>query len=458
MTELIFATAYDLANVIRQRRVSAVEALEMHLAHIARHNPAVNAIVTLDEAGARGRAQEADQALARGEIWGPLHGVPVTLKDSHSTAGLRTTVGFPALADYVPGEDGGVASRLKASGAVLMGKTNVPMLLGDIQTDNPIFGRTHNPWNLERGVGGSSGGSAAAVAAGMTPLDIGSDLGGSIRTPAHFCGVFGLKPTEHRISHVGHIPDLPDTLRATRIMSVMGPLARSVEDLALAFQVLAGEDGRDTDVPPFLVREVSRPALNELRIAWAPTFPDVPVVASDIRQALEQLAAELARLGCQIEECLPEVSFDEQREVFMRLVDCIRVFAPETEAKPPVTLAEYFTLLSRRDMLIRIWGEFFAQWDVLLCPGGMTAAFPHCVTGTPLLVNGKPVDYWWSPRYADPFNLIGHPVVAIPMARDRDGLPIGVQLVGRRWGDEELLAIAEVISEVAGGFQRPPGY
>ena len=193
MAEVIFSSLTRLAGAIRAGQISAAEVLEAHLAQIAAHNPTLNAVVTLDIEQARKQAREADQALARGEIWGPLHGVPFTLKDAHATAGMRTTTGFPPLADYVPQEDSPVAARLKAAGGNLMGKTNVHMMLADpAQSINPIFGRTNNPWNIARTPSGSSGGAAATLAAGMTPFEIGTDLSGSIRIPAHFCGVFGL--------------------------------------------------------------------------------------------------------------------------------------------------------------------------------------------------------------------------------------------------------------------------
>ena len=208
---IAFSSATDLAAAVRARHVSATEVLEAHLAQIQRYNSALNAVVTMDADGAHERAREADSALARGEVWGPLHGVPFTLKDAHTTAGMRTTVGFPPL-DHVPHEDSTVTARLKAAGAILIGKTNVAMMLADpAQTKNPIFGRTINPWNIARTPGGSSGGAAAALASGMTPFEIGTDLAGSIRIPAHFCGVFGLKPTENRVSLAGLIPDRKST-------------------------------------------------------------------------------------------------------------------------------------------------------------------------------------------------------------------------------------------------------
>src|SRR5437764_5132748 len=294
MKDIVFSNTTQLAAAIRAGHVSATEVLEAHLAQIATHNPALNAIVTMDAGQARKRAHEADESLARGEVWGPLHGVPFTLKDAHATAGMRTTTGFPPLADYVPQEDSTVTARLKAAGGILIGKTNVAMMLADYQSNNPIFGRTNNPWNIERTPGGSSGGAAAALAAGMTSFDIGTDLSSSIRIPAHFCGVFGLKPTEQRVPLTGLIPGLPGP-RPVRIMSCIGPMARTVGDLALLYSIIAGPDGRDTEVQPVPVDEVPQLALKHLRIALAPTLPGFSVEA-DIRDAVEALAQQLQPL------------------------------------------------------------------------------------------------------------------------------------------------------------------
>jgi amidase len=459
MKDIIFSTATELASAIRKKQISAMEVLDAHLAHIAKHNPALNAIVTLDAEGARQRAQAADAALARGETWGPLHGVPLTLKDGHSVEGMRTTAGFEPLAGYIPPKDGTVAARLKSAGAIILGKTNVPVLLADVQTNNPIFGRSNNPWNLNRTPGGSSGGAAAAVAAGLVPLEIGSDLSGSIRVPAHFCGVYGLKPTEHRVSLAGHIPGLPGSPRGVRIMAVIGPLARDIDDLELAFRIIAGPDGRDTDVPPVSLKPEDPPPLQELRIAWTPTFPDVSTTAEDIRKAIEELATELASQGSRVEQRLPEVDFAQQSEVFGKLVNAvITVFQPQPEGAKPLFLADYLKALDQRDSFIRAWERFFDNWDVFLCPVAMTTAFEHCPTGTPLEVDGEQVRYWALTHYCFPFNLTGHPAIVLPLTQDRNGLPIGVQIVGRRWGDERLLAMAKTLSQVTGGYQRPPGY
>ncbi|HEX8230771.1 MAG TPA: amidase [Chloroflexia bacterium] len=453
MQDLTSLTATQLALAIREGRASSVEVLEAYLTRIAARNPALNAIVTLDEEGARRRAAESDAALARGELWGPLHGVPMTLKDGHSTAGMRTTSGYPPLADYVPAEDGIVAARLKEAGATIIGKTNVSPRLRDIQSYNDIFDRTNNPYNLERTPGGSSGGAAAALAARMTPLEIGSDLAGSIRIPAHFCGVYGLKPTEYRVSMHGHIPDLPGVVRSHRNMWSIGPLARSVEDLKLAFRIIAGPDGRDHSVPPIPLREVPHLLPGELRIAWAPTFPGVPV-AGAIREALHNVAAELERAGSQVEEKLPSVDFGEiarTRTVLSEVMDYDE--APDEEVP---SVPELYTALHRRDAIISTWEEFFGEWDALLCPVCMVTAFPHCPTNTPLEVEGETVNYWRAIGHTAPFNFTGHPVVVVPIGRDANGLPIGIQVVGKRWDEERLLGIARVLEAMFPYESLPP--
>ncbi len=455
--DLVFSSTTQLAAAIRAGRVSAIEVLEAHLAQIDRHNPALNAIITLDAEQARERAREADEALARGKAWGPLHGVPFTLKDAHSTAGMRTTTGFPPL-DHVPHEDSTVTARLKAAGGIPMGKTNVAEMLADpAQSNNSIFGRTHNPWNVERTPGGSSGGAAASVASGMTPFEIGTDLSGSIRIPAHFCGVFGLKPTEHRVSLDGLIPGLPPP-RSVRIMSCIGPMARTVEDLALLYSIIAGPDGRDTEVQPAPVDPAPELALKKLRIAFAPTFPGFPVAAG-IRDAIEELAQQLGRLDGVIEEAaLPELDFNKDLMSAGELIGmAVGAFQPE-ENKPPTTLAQYLEALHRRDQSIIAWEKFFDQCDVLLCPPSMLTAFPHCETGSPLEVDGREVEYWMVNAHSTVFNYTGHPAVVLPYKLDRDGLPIGVQIVGKRWDESRLLAMAKALSAVTGKFQRPPGY
>ncbi|HEX6479461.1 MAG TPA: amidase [Ktedonobacteraceae bacterium] len=456
--DIVFSSTTQLATAIQAGHVSATEVLEAHLAQIATHNPALNAIITLDAEQVYKRAREADAALARGEIWGPLHGVPFTLKDAHATAGMRTTTGFPPFADYVPQEDSTVTARLKAAGGILTGKTNVYMMLADpAQTNNPIFGRTNNPWNIKRTPGGSSGGAAAALAAGMTPFDIGTDLSASIRIPAHFCGVYGLKPTEQRVPLTGLIPGLPPP-RSVRIMSCIGPMARTVEDLALLYSIIAGPDGHDTEVQPVPVDEMPHLALKHLRIAFAPTFPGFPV-AAEIRDAVEELAKQLTPLCAAVEEAtLPQVDFNQELMRAGEMIGMITGAFQQEEQEQPTTLAHYLEALHIRDQSIFAWEQFFEKWDVLLCPPSMVTAFPHCEPGSPLQVDGQEVVYWMVSAHGTLFNYTGHPAIVLPYKLDRDGLPIGVQIVGKRWDESRLLAIARAISEVTGPFQQPPGY
>src|SRR6266487_22514 len=455
--DIVFSSTTQLAATIRAGHVSAVEVLQAHLAQIGTHNSALNAIITMDAEHALERAREADEALAHGQVWGPLHGVPFTLKDAHATAGMRTTTGFPPL-DHVPQEDSTVTARLKAAGGILMGKTNVHVMLGDpAQTTNPIFGRTNNPWNIERTPGGSSGGAAAALAAGMTPFDIGTDLSASIRIPAHFCGVCGLKPTEQRVPLTGLIPGLP-TPRSVRIMSCIGPMARTVDDLALLYSIIAGPDGRDTEVQPVPVDKMPQLALKHLRVAFTPTFPGLSV-AAEIRGAVEELAKQLRPLCAAVEEAtLPQVDFNQELPRAGALIGMITgAFQPE-EQEQPTTLAQYLEALDQRDQSIIAWEQFFEQWDVLLCPPSMVTAFPHCEPGSPLRVDDQEVIYWAVSGHGTLFNYTGHPAVVLPYKLDRDGLPLGIQLVGKRWDEAHLLAMAKALSEVTGPFQRPPGY
>jgi amidase len=428
--------------MIRRREASAVETVEAHLARIADINPDLNAIVTLDADGALAEARRID-ASAGG---GPLRGVPITLKDCHTTAGMRTTAGHLPLLDNVPAEDGTVARRLRAAGAIILGKTNVSELLADSQSNNPVFGRTHNPWNPDRTPGGSSGGAAAAVAAGLSPLDIGSDICGSIRMPANCCCISGIKPTERRVSNHGHIPDLPGHPRGARYMNSIGPLALDIDDLALALTIIQSPDGFDYDVataPPDELPAVPDIDLEGVRFAIATSFPGLPVAAS-IRAAIERVAGQIELDGGDVEERLPEIDFDEQLQTRATLRRYVRLFTEPPDE--PLPAAAYFEALDRRDHFIRAW-QTFLKTSILICPVMMTPAFPHCPRDTPIIVDGVEHPYSQLADYCRPFNLTGQPVVTIPVGFD-GGLPIGIQIVGPLWSDARLLAIAKVISAI----------
>lgn len=454
MKDIFFSTAVALAGAIREKQVSAMEVLDAHIAHIAKYNPPLNAVVVLYEETARARARQADEALARGNVWGPLHGVPVTVKCEHSVAGLLSPwLGHPDLAHRIPTEDSAMPAKLRQAGAVIMGLTNAHAL------NNNIFGKTNNPWDGKRATSGSSAGSAAAVAAGLSPLDIGKDDLASILRPASFCGVFGMRPTEHRVSNAGgKVLGTPHTFQP---FTVSGPLTRSVEDLELALQVISGPDGRDMDVPPIPWREATDVTLQGLRIAWSHTFPRMPL-AKDIHDAVESLAAELARSGARIEQAMPELDYVKEHELawqFMRLTweDVMRAIGWIAQDAPPIRLDDFYKAVVQREELVRIWERFFTQWDVFLCPVWMHTANMRADTGH--VVDGKAyTDEEVSPATESISPLTGLPSVVIPVGPDSQGLPIGIQLIGRRWEDERLLAIAKLVSSVAGGFRRPPGY
>jgi len=448
----------ELARRLRRRQLTAVEVLDACLERIEKHNPTLNAVVSLDAGRARTLAKAADAALKRGEIRGPLHGVPMTLKDAHDVAGLRTTVGTVQL-DRVADEDGTVAARLRASGAIIIGHSNVPSWLADHQTANPVFGRTANPWDSERTPGGSSGGAAAALATGMTPLDVGSDLVASIRVPAHFCGVYGLKPTEHRVPLTGFFR-LPHRVpRAVRIMSCLGPMARDLRDLELALSLIAGPDGHDSDVPPVPLVSRRRP-LEDLHLAVAPTPPGA-TVAKSIRRQVERVAAQASDAGARVEERYPDLDWDALDRLFGDLVGTIvSVFDPQAELpEERRTLAWYLDALDRRDRFIAAWEEFLEDFDGLILPPAMTTAFTHREPGAPLEVDGKTVDYRELARVPGRQNMTGLPALTVPAGFDDDGLPIGIEIVGPRWSEMRLLRIARELEQagILPGFQRPPG-
>jgi amidase len=452
--------ATTLARWLRERRCSAVELLDAHLARIDAHGSALNAVVSVDAEGARRRAADADRALQRGDRVGPLHGIPMTLKDGHDVAGLRTTLGTHEL-DRVAGEDGTVAARLRAAGANIFGHSNVAAWLADhSQSANPVFGRTANPWDPGRVPGGSSGGAAAALAAGMTPLEVGSDMVGSIRLPAHFCGVYGLKPTEHRVPLTGFFRTPGGGPRSARVMVCLGPMARDIDDLELALRVIAGPDGHDSDVAPVPLEPAAVGRLGDLRLAVAPQPPGVRV-STAVRAQVERVASAASDAGARVDARLPAIDWDELHELFGDLLMTVTgIFAPGAPLREEQrTLAWYLGALARRERFVAAWDAFFADVDALLCPTAMTSAFAHDDARGPIDVDGTPVDYNDQGRLHAFTNLTGMPALAVPAGLDHDGLPVGIQLVGPRWSEMRLLAIAREL-EAAGiipGFRRPPG-
>ncbi|MBO3458046.1 amidase [Aetokthonos hydrillicola Thurmond2011] len=459
MNDLVFLPAHQIAKAIRDRQVSSVEVTHAYLNQIAKYNPRLNAIVTLDAENAIAQSKEADKALAQGENWGILHGVPVTIKDTLETKGLRTTSSYQPLANYVPTQDATVVARLRAAGAIILGKTNTPQLADNFQTNSPLFGRTNNPWNHEYTPGGSTGGGASAIAAGLSPLEIGSDIGGSIRVPAHFCGIFGLKPTEHRVSTFGHIPELPETPKTIRHLQTVGPLARSVEDLRLCLSLIEGSKSHQPEVMPLSQQVNPVTTLQSYRYAWSEGFGDIPA-AAETKAALQKLALSLAALGCCVEQHnqLPHFDSNAVRDTYLKIYN-FELGLSQPELTQFEQQQNYITALRERSILIANIENFLSDWDVWLCPVVPVPAFTHRQPGTPIEVDGCEFPYLTTiGAYTTIFNLTGNPAVVMPFTQSRDGLPIGVQVVAQRGSDMKLLQIAEILTQVTGYFKRPPRY
>ena len=485
MSELIFKPAYQLAGMIRERKVSSVEVLEAHLNQISQHNSKLNAICTLNQ-NALETAKQADAALAKGENWGVLHGVPITIKDTFETAGLRTTAGYEPLKNYIPTEDATAVARLRQAGAIIIGKTTPSQLAGDYQGINDIFPLVNNPWNLEYTPGGSTSGGAAAVAALFSSLELGSDIGGSIRHPAHFCGLYGLKPTDRRVPTTGHIGDTTSMdFRCIRQMFTVGGLARSIEDLSLCIKIITGADARQPDIPPVALDEVEGKSLENLKIAWIDEIPLYPV-AREIKSAMQSVRKKLADAQVGVESWIPKYDFEKAWEVYYAVGTYNLMYTQPSDLKnasfiwreatqgdkglrklskiPNVvlpiflqkSLKGYFQALTERDNLIAQMDKELKQWDVWLCPVAMTTAFTHRNKGAAVEIDGRKVPYQMANgAYVVPFNLTGHPVVVIPIGFTKDGLPIGMQIVGKRWKEMELLSIAQKLDEIVGGFRNP---
>ncbi len=493
INDLVFQPAHQLAQMIRDRQVSAVEVLDAHLAQIAKHNSKLNAICTLDKENARNRAKQADQALGKGEIWGALHGVPVTIKDIFETAGLRTTAGYIPLKDYMPQQDATVVARLRSAGAVIIGKTNLAELAGDYQSTNSLFARVNNPWQLDYTPGGSSGGSAAAVAAGLSALDIGNDIAGSVRQPAHFCGVYGLKPTDRRISTAGMIPEVPGIPNyCLRQMITVGCFGRSLADLQLCFSLIAGADDRRPDVPPVPLDIPTGKTWQNLKIAWLEQWAEVTVDA-EIQSAMQAVRQRLVEAKIHIENWQPKnFNLSQILNLYGRLAAYINIYAQPVDRYnlrrsliqifrtatqgdrslrklgdfsrllPELlnpSLKGYFEALTERDQFTAQLDQALEPWDAWLMPVAATPAFTHRPAWSAIEIDGVSYPHAVANgAYTMPFNLSGHPAVVIPIGQTQHGLPIGMQIVGKRWREMELLAIAQLLDTAIRAFRHPPGY
>ena len=485
MTPLHFQSATALAREIREGRTSARAMLEYFLARVDRLNPAINAIVVQDRDAARARADAADAAQARGDALGPLHGVPMTIKESYDWVGHATTWGIPELRDSIAQHDALAVQRLAAAGANVFGKTNVPIRLADFQSYNEVYGTTHNPWRVGSTPGGSSGGSAAALAAGLTGLEIGSDIGGSIRNPAHFCGVFGHKPTWNLLPMRGHA--LGGLLTPTDI-SVIGPLARSAHDLETALNVLAGPDLLESAGLALQLKGLPAKGSADdraLRIAvWSSDTlsPVSRAVAERVNAVARALAAEGATID---DKARPEFSAEHSHQLFMGLLtsamsgrlpdaEFARVLAKAdgldpADTSPGAMQIRWQTLRARdwarlneqRTRLRWGWQRFFERFDFLLAPIMPTSAFAHDQADPALRsisVDGVAYPYFSQTFWAGLAGLGQLPATVVPTGPDADGLPIGVQIIGPAYGDLRCIHLAQRLEAMGFAFKPPPGW
>ncbi len=461
MDELIYASAAALAQAIRAKEVSSEEVVNAYLQRIEAVNPQLNAVVQLTADAAQKQARVADAALAHGDIQGPLHGVPMTIKDSFDTADVISTGGTKGRASFIPTQDATVVARLRRAGAILLGKTNTPELTLAFETDNLIYGRTNNPYNLSRTPGGSSGGAAAIIAAGGSPLDIGSDFGGSIRLPSHFCGIAGIKPTSGRVPRTGHI--ISFDMGALDALQQIGPMARFVEDLVLTLPIIAGVDWHDPAIVPMPLGDPKTIALKGLRVAFhtdngivSPT----PETAEVVRSAVKALSDK----GVSVEENRPtgiERSDEMMSRLFSadgawvrRLLEQARTtevhpfnqWAQDTQSGVAKLTAEFVDLTRQLDSFRSAMLAFLETYDVIICP----------VNAYPAMSHGTLSDKFPAFSYTITYNLTGWPGAVVRGGTSPDGLPIGIQIVARPWREDVALAVAQHIETVLGGWQRPP--
>lgn len=483
MDERAFTSATELAGEIRDRRVGCLELLDHFIARAERHNPALNAIVAWQIEKARARAREADAALARGDIWGPLHGVPMTVKESFNVVGLPSTWGSPAFKDNIAGENAVLIERVLKAGAVIYGKTNVPFMLQDSQSYNEVYGTTNNPWDTACGPGGSSGGEAAALATGFSALGAGSDIAGSLRNPAHYCGIYAHKPTWGLIPTRGHSPT--GALTPTDI-SVVGPMARDAADLELALRILAGPDLVHEAVWRAVLPEPRRRRLGDFRVAVWTRSPLCELDAS-VEARFDAAVAALRRAGATVDEAARPIADDaEHQELFMTLLRAATAsrmsdkdFAAQLEIaatlKPDdkgsrAAVARGATLYHRgwgaaneaRTKLRFAWHEFFQNFDVLLAPVAATAAFPHDHNpdrdARTVPVNGKSLPYQQQMFWAGVASLSYLPATAAPLGLTQAGLPLGCQIIGAEGEDLKTIEFARLLGAEIGGFTPPPAF
>jgi Asp-tRNA(Asn)/Glu-tRNA(Gln) amidotransferase A subunit family amidase len=469
MRELNFLSAVSMAEKIRRKELSPVELIDAHLSRIEELNPSLNAFVQVDAARARKQARAAEAAVGKREDLGPLHGVPLSIKSSIGVAGMRCESGSKVRAGITAAEDAPLVRRLRQAGAIILGLTNTPEMLMAWETDNLLYGRTNNPWDLSRTPGGSSGGEAAAIAAGMSAGGVGSDGGGSIRVPAHFSGICGLKPTPGRIPATGHFPVSAGPFA---LLGVVGPLARTVGDVKVMFEAMQGPDDGDPSAAPVPVRWPELDSLKRIRIGYFEDDGRTPVTP-ETRTAVQTAAQALQRAGFQTEPFRPQ-GLESARQLWWKIFGVaggmmlspitqksgadisplLLQFSSWTAAEPPHTGESLLDTWLQRDVVRANILRQMREHGVLLCPAAAVPAFHHGERSWQ--IEGQTVGYLDAWSYTEWFNLLGFPAVVVPVGKSAEGLPIGVQIVARPWEEEIVLAVAAALEEQAGGWRQPP--
>jgi amidase len=481
---LSYGTATELVAALHSRKISAIELTDHVIARIEQLDGKLNAVVVRDFDRGRAAARAADAALARGERR-PLLGIPMVVKESFDVAGLPTTWGMLEFKNWIAQDDALMVARVKAAGAVILGKTNVPFLLGDWQSYNDVYGATNNPWDLARTPGGSSGGSSAALAVGFGPLSLGSDIGGSLRTPALYCGVYAHKPTLGLVPMPGHI--VPGTVLRENGLSVIGPMARSAADLSLTLELTAGPDARREGIGYRLA--LPAPRHNELKAFRVLIIDDHPLLptAKTLRAAIDRLAQQLVKAGVKVARAsplLPDAA--DSGRLYMRLLmtalavrwppdlyeleaDAAKALKPDDDSLSAertrgavLSYREWAQADAARVKLQRQWSALFREWDLVICPPMPTPAFPHdrvtAIAERQIDIDGKSYPYFDQMVWPGIATAPGLPSTAAPIGLSENGLPLGVQIVGPYLEDRTPLVFAELMEREFGGFVPPPGY
>lgn len=475
-----YSSAEQLAAAIQSKEVSSLELTEMYINRVEKYDGKINAVVVRDFERGRKAAQAADEALARGVNLGPLHGVPMTIKEAYNLEGLATTWGIPDFKDNLAPADAESVRRLKGAGAVFFGKTNVPLNLADFQSFNEVYGTTNNPWDLSRTPGGSSGGSSAALAAGLTGLEAGSDIGGSIRNPAHFCGIYGHKPTWGVVSDEGH--SLPGSFAPADI-AVVGPMARSAQDLALSMDVVAGARGSDRRGWQLNLPRPQKTKLSEYRVAILANSDQAPV-STEMAGRVQQVADTLSKLGATVSDTArPAIDFDESHKIYASLLWGVMSQGLSEEEKAEnrkhrglyvggstqadnahFSVQEHGEWLAYNNQRFRqrqAWDAFYDDWDILICPQMPTDAFPHNqgdYLGRSLTVNNEEQDYFQQLFWAGIATVAHLPSTVFPTGLSKAGLPIGLQAVGAEFTDYTTIDFTRLMANEMGGFIAPPDF